>query len=384
MAVAVLVASGWGLWAAVQPRTEAQLASLATPPSPTQVTAEVKAGPLVDSTTVTGSLTQVTVFTVAGPQSSPGVLRQVVTGLPVETGDQVRSGQVLGEVSGRPVIALKGAFPAYRDIEPGMTGPDVRQLQRALHSRYGTPVSEKFDTRTQEDVRRLYRAIGYTVPTVTEDEPETPTTGEAEDESKDPVDGTAEEPAPKTPPGLVLPVGELSFVPRLPAVVGSVPAKIGGDGTKTLVTLASGGWRLKVRLDEDAAEIPEEAKFFLDDRDGPVARLVTVGAPTDDEKSTRQATFAVEGTPQDAANGQSRQLLIEKERSPDGAVIVPASAIWTATDGSTSVTVVDIGGEQTSVPVESTVAVNGRVAVLAASGELPAGAEVIVARRDGS
>jgi peptidoglycan hydrolase-like protein with peptidoglycan-binding domain len=372
MVAAVLVACGWSLRAAMQPRTEAQLAALATPPPPTQVTAEVKAGPLVDSTTVTGSLTQVTVFTVAGPQSSPGVLRQVVTGLPLKTGDRVRSGQVLGEVSGRPVIALKGAFAAYRDIEPGMTGPDVRQLQRALRSRYGTPVSEKFDTRTQDDVRRLYRAIGYPAPTVAE-------------ESKKAVRDDAEEPKTQPSPGLVLPAGEVAFVPHLPAGVGSVPAKIGGDGTKTLVTLASGGWRLKVRLDEDAAEIPEGAKFFLDDRDGPAVQLLNIGAPTgDDEKSIRQAMFAVEGTPADAVNGQSRELLVEKGRSPDGAVVVPASAIWTATDGSTSVTVVDAAGRQTSVPVESTVAVGGRVAVRATSGALPVGAKVIVARRDGS
>jgi peptidoglycan hydrolase-like protein with peptidoglycan-binding domain len=56
-----------------------------------------------------------------------------VTGLPKKVGDKVGNGDVVLQVSGRPVIALVGRLPAYRDMTPGSNGPDVAQLQAALH-----------------------------------------------------------------------------------------------------------------------------------------------------------------------------------------------------------------------------------------------------------
>ena len=50
----------------------------------------------------------------------------------VPVGARVDSGDHLGEVSGRPLFALRGNVPAYRDLKLGMTGSDVTQLQRAL------------------------------------------------------------------------------------------------------------------------------------------------------------------------------------------------------------------------------------------------------------
>ncbi|HYW26932.1 MAG TPA: peptidoglycan-binding domain-containing protein [Terriglobales bacterium] len=54
-----------------------------------------------------------------------------VTWLPAP-GAVVQQGQTLYAVAGRPVVVLNGAVPAYRELAPGASGDDVRQLERDL------------------------------------------------------------------------------------------------------------------------------------------------------------------------------------------------------------------------------------------------------------
>jgi hypothetical protein len=72
----------------------------------------------------------------ARPDGSPYVVVDraggVYTQLP-EVGDEVRCGGVLYRVDNRPVLLLCGRVPAYRVMHVGVTGPDVRQLDRNLH-----------------------------------------------------------------------------------------------------------------------------------------------------------------------------------------------------------------------------------------------------------
>jgi len=88
----------------------------------------------------------------------------VVTGLSVKPGDRVAAGRAVAVVSGRPVIALAGKLPAYRDLTPGMVGPDVHQLRQALadigllttHDR-----RDWFGPSTQSAVAALYARVGF-------------------------------------------------------------------------------------------------------------------------------------------------------------------------------------------------------------------------------
>jgi peptidoglycan hydrolase-like protein with peptidoglycan-binding domain len=318
--------------------------------------------------------------------------------MPVRAGQSVRSGQVIAEVSGRPVIVLSGRFPAYRDIGDGDEGPDVRQLQQALRARYGTPVTGRADHRTLADLRRLYRAIGYPVPTVDRDEAgEEPSSGA----SSPPVGATK---------ALRVPAGELFFVPDLPAVVGSTRGRVGGDGSGPLVTLTGGAWQLRVRLGPTTERLvesmPKGGQFHLDDAEGPVVRLLEIravstggqpdgsGAPSNApatpapaleaaEGGEREAVFVLPGKPDGAAHGQQREIFVERGRSSADAVVVPASALWTEADGSVSVEIAEVDGSTTSIEVEVVLSVSGRVAVRARTGELPVGARVVVAERDG-
>lgn len=58
----------------------------------------------------------------------------VVTAHGTEPGVPVASGTVLLRVDERPVVLLDGAVPSYRDLEVGVRGEDVRQLQELLVS----------------------------------------------------------------------------------------------------------------------------------------------------------------------------------------------------------------------------------------------------------
>jgi len=55
-----------------------------------------------------------------------------ISKLDVAAGDTISSGRQLAEIDGQPLFALTGAVPAWRDLTPGETGPDVAELQQAL------------------------------------------------------------------------------------------------------------------------------------------------------------------------------------------------------------------------------------------------------------
>lgn len=78
-------------------------------------------------------------------------------------GATARHGQVLAEVSGRPVITLRGALPSYRDLKPGDNGRDVEQLQNALRlSGYQIDdVDGRFGSDTKRSLDSFYQQIGF-------------------------------------------------------------------------------------------------------------------------------------------------------------------------------------------------------------------------------
>ncbi len=110
----------------------------------------------------------------ARPDGSPyAVVNQaggVYTSLP-DAGDKVACGGVLYRVDNRPVVLLCGTVPAYRALHVGVTGPDVRQLNRNLH-RLGydndahvriDPADNAFTSRTKQALRVLQRKKGVGV-----------------------------------------------------------------------------------------------------------------------------------------------------------------------------------------------------------------------------
>ncbi|AYV29244.1 hypothetical protein EES41_21265 [Streptomyces sp. ADI95-16] len=152
---AVLMAVG-ALLATAVVKSPAQLAAEAGPPAQGVLTAEVERRVLAETVVTRGTVVADQSVTVAPPG--------VVTKLPLKAGDPVAAGRLLAEVSGRPVFALRGAVPMYRDLVPGATGDDVAQVQAALRELgHGTGTDPKgaFGPGTKAALAELYRAVGY-------------------------------------------------------------------------------------------------------------------------------------------------------------------------------------------------------------------------------
>ena len=88
---------------------------------------------------------------------------RVVTGRVPEVDSIVEEGDVLIEVSGRPVFVLEGALPAFREFKPGVEGDDVLQLEQAL-ARLGFLTVEPdrlYGAATEDAIAAMYEAVGY-------------------------------------------------------------------------------------------------------------------------------------------------------------------------------------------------------------------------------
>ncbi|HSH93740.1 MAG TPA: peptidoglycan-binding domain-containing protein, partial [Roseimicrobium sp.] len=72
-------------------------------------------------------------------------------------------GEVILSASGRPVFVLSGAAPAFRDMAPGTSGGDVRQLEEALARLGFDPgtVDGNYDQKTSGAVERMYKKAGW-------------------------------------------------------------------------------------------------------------------------------------------------------------------------------------------------------------------------------
>ncbi|MFE2523725.1 peptidoglycan-binding protein [Streptomyces sp. NPDC059382] len=164
VAGAALVAVG-GLLATVLVKSPAQVAAETGPPAQGLLTAEVERRVLARTVVTRGTVVADQSVDVAPqPRAGEGAAAAVVTRLPLKAGDAVAAGQLLAEVSGRPVFALKGTLPVYRDLRPGATGDDVAQLQQALRALgHGTGADAKgvFGAGTKAALTARYRAIGY-------------------------------------------------------------------------------------------------------------------------------------------------------------------------------------------------------------------------------
>ncbi|WP_328954427.1 peptidoglycan-binding protein [Kitasatospora purpeofusca] len=153
-------------------RSPAQAAADSRPPQASTVTAPVTSQVLRSTVVLRGTFSEgkkisVTPTSVAATAGNPGGANAVVTRLLAKPDDEVKPGIPLVEYSGRPVFALEGPLPFYRDLTPGESGADVEQLQTALgklgHD-VGSDTPGTFGPGTKRALTALYTAMGYQVP----------------------------------------------------------------------------------------------------------------------------------------------------------------------------------------------------------------------------
>ena len=160
--LAVAAAAALALVAGSRIESPADAAARTAPPVPSPILVPVEKRVLGSSIVTRGTAR----FGVPQPVSiSPSTLKLsagLITLLPARSA-AVAEGGVLLSASGRPVFVLQGEAPAYRDLVPGLSGEDVRQLEQALarlHFDPG-PVDGHYDQQTGAAVARWYKAKGW-------------------------------------------------------------------------------------------------------------------------------------------------------------------------------------------------------------------------------
>ena len=139
----------------------ADAAARTAPPTPSPILVPVEKR-VLESNVVTRGAAR---FGLPQPVSiAPSSLKPqsgLITTLPLRNA-QFAEGAVLLTASGRPVFVLQGQVPSYRDLTPGTTGEDVRQLEQGL-KRLGFdpgPVDGVYDQLTGSAVARWYQSKG--------------------------------------------------------------------------------------------------------------------------------------------------------------------------------------------------------------------------------
>lgn len=294
-----LLAMGTGLGIARFVVSPEQAAVDAAPPEPTVMTSPVTRGTVSETLPVDARIEQSAAMNVVPAAPADGSLA-VVTGVHVRTGEPVESGQALADVGGRPTFVLLGSMAAYRAMGPGMSGPDVSQLQETLRS-LGYEIDEgegTFGSTTKTAVTGFYSDRGYEPVHTGEEESEAAREAmvaaeraeaeaetalyraerdrtaarraaarppqEGEEQQEDPGAGAGADDAvedarlaleyarddrskaaqeleeTRAAAGPQIPLGEVAFVAELPATPTAVPLQVGAQAEDAAITLSSG------------------------------------------------------------------------------------------------------------------------------------------------
>jgi hypothetical protein len=363
------LASTAGLIASTQIKSPAQVAADTNPPVPTILTATVARRVLSTTLVMRGTASQGRSIrfspTSAAPSlNGPAPASLVITALKTHLGAAVKAGQVVIEVSERPVFVLPGAFPAYRDMAPGETGKDIGQLRKAL-SQLGCPSWDKsdfFGPSTKMAVKCFYKLIHYPQALVS-----VPSSG--------PV-----------MPDSIVPMSEVVFLPKLPARVSTIGGQIGDSVTDPLIAFTTGNLALTARLDPSAIALvkPGMKVSILSEATGfaTSGQIQHIGTPTTPANSSGLAPFVplriVTTRPLPLSlNGEDVRVTITTASTKQAVIAVPEAAVSTSVDGRTTVTLLDSKGDRRVAPVTTGVSADGWIQVSSIDGVVKPGAVVI-------
>jgi peptidoglycan hydrolase-like protein with peptidoglycan-binding domain len=297
----------------------------------------------------------------ARPDGSPyAVVNQasgMYTQLP-EAGDKVGCGDVLYRVNNRPVLLLCGTVPAYRALQVGVRGPDVRQLNRNLHQLGYDPAAHvridpgdnAFTSKTERALRLLQRKKGLSV------------TG-------------------------ALATAEAVFVPEAVRIA-KVSGQVGAPARPGTPVLNATSDKLHVRVDLDAAQQGEVKKgdrvqITLPGNRPVTGRVAGFGRVAQAEQGSQAAdatipTFINLSDPARADGLDQAPVDVDiTTKGVHNALSVPVTALVGKSGGGFAVEVVRGGGGRELVPVKLGLfdTGGGRVQV---DGDLRAGDSVVV------
>jgi HlyD family secretion protein len=427
----VLATTGVGILATKLIRSPQEALADTAAPSRGLLTAPVELRVLTDTVVLRGTVTAGSSLEVT-PVPAEG--RPVVTRMRVGTGQEFAAGSVLIEVAGRPLIALAGPIPAYRDLRPGMSGDDVAQLQKSLRQLGHGPqrADGVFGTGTKTALTNLYNELGYEVATtgdgddaaVTAAQQQVTVARRALDEANEAlarVQQNPPTPAPGEPDpvrqaqkqvrfaredldsarkalaellrttGPMLPLSEYAFLPSFPGRVEKSTATVGVDVVAPLLTLSSGALLVRADLNPGQRALIKDgmAVKILSELNNITAEGVvsSIGELAQDQNGGRTHPMVVvpTGTLDRKLAGADVRLTVQAAATEGEVLVVPISAVYADADGTASVLKVNPDGSQTRVQVTPGVSGDGYVAVVSDGGSLASGDIVVVgAASDGS
>jgi hypothetical protein len=418
---AALLAVG-GLIGASFVKSPQQLAADTAPPPDTVTTAAVVSQVLTSSVQMRGLVYPSTEYDVyaSAPASSPGgdsgspssaggsssAGEVYISKLEVAAGDTITNGEQLAEIDGEPLFALTGPVPAWRDLTPGESGPDVTELQKALASLGyygGGDTAGYFGSATEDAVSAYYEHLGYPAPSsggVPSADvvflPSLPATVVA-------VNGAAGE-QPGQPFLELAPRGSLALTGQLPpAYAGQVKSGLKVTIYDEVTGIHAAG--TVADLGTATLNAPAGAVVGIGGGSGSAGSAGSAGSGSSGSTgstgsngsagSTGSAGSGAAGgsgeTPfipltvhpsrplAAALNGENVLVTVDTGQTEGPVLTVPVAAIVTTASGTSYVTVVGAHGKQADVPVTPGISENGYVQVTPkSSGALAAGDRVVV------
>ncbi|GGM96522.1 peptidoglycan-binding domain-containing protein [Streptomyces fuscichromogenes] len=381
--VGVVVLIGAGGWVAgTQVRSPADAAAAHRAPKAGPVTVAVQRQSLTATVVASGSVE----FASPRPLSLAGSVgtgaaaaadgegaEQRITKAPA-AGAEIKEGDVLMTVNGRPVFALGGSVPMYRALGPGSSGDDVKQLQKALQRlgfdpgsssgtyRQGTATAvaawyaskgyeaQKPSAADQQQLGQLQQAVSSAQETLLTTDSES-----AGDSAGDSGSGTGTgTPAPQSSTdaqvhdlqvksakkaldlanaalstfqatyGTKVPAGEVVFFPKLPVRLNKVTVKTGDAATGQLGTVTSSDLEVQAVVPGTDAELLRKGMAAeLTTTDGKKAKgtvtALGTGAASSTSTSTSTSTSAGAGTTagdSDGSDGASQESTTTDTASP--------------------------------------------------------------------
>lgn len=380
MAGAVALATGAVGWlAGTRVQSPADAAAAHKAPAASLITVAVESQTLTATVNAQGTVAYGTPqpLTLTGSVATTDAnAAPLITKVPVAN-HTVHEGDVLLEVSGRPVLVMTGKVPMYRTLARGSSGDDVNQLRAALRrllpSRHVARTGA-IDDGVMNAVKAWYVTRGYQAA----QQPDTTTTPQTYDVS--------------------IPSGEILFLPRLPARLVTVTVKTGAPASGVIGTVADPALVVNGTVSPDDAtllKVGMAATLVHPDGDTFPATLTVMGAAaavenTDDDSD--KSDPSVSGTPirlspkspakLAAFTGQALKVTIRVGGTGHAVLSVPVAAVFTASDGQARVSVQDPTGTVRDVPVTPGLSTGGYVQITPrTSGQLKAGDRVVVGSR---
>ena len=160
---AVVLAAGLGWFFGSRIQSPAEAAAEAEPPEASNITVQVVREVLSADVITRGDIVYDEPLAVALSGSFAETPEKLVVTQAVEVGSELGEGGLAVEVVGRPVFALTGEIPMYRDLRPGASGDDVLQVEAALARMgfFGGTADDVWDADTSAAVAAWYESAGY-------------------------------------------------------------------------------------------------------------------------------------------------------------------------------------------------------------------------------